>query len=106
VRHERVVGRISWRAVLLHTASDGIRHRMRKVHARTAEPDAGKRRREHHVSARFVIIGMVECPHEMGRDHAECLQRPHVADRIATLICRTQRRPRGTRPIGERDHGV
>jgi hypothetical protein len=68
---------------------------MREVHARAAEPDAGKRRREHHVSARFVIIGIVECPHEICRDHAECLQRPHVADRIATLICRTQRRPRG-----------
>ncbi len=75
---------------------------MREMHARIPETDTGIRRREQHLRARFVIGRVSDRADEILRYHAQCLDRPHVANRIRPLVCRPHLRAVRHRPSGER----
>ena len=97
-----MVRRIAGRAVVPDATRHRIRHAVRQVHAGIAKPDAGIRRGQQHVGARLIVARVVHRANDELRHHAECLQRPDVADRIRPLVGRTQRRPIGQRAPGER----
>src|SRR6266545_2667644 len=58
------------------------------MHAGVAEADAGKRRREHHLTSGFPIGRVLHGAHEVLGDHLDGPLGPDVADRIRALVSR------------------
>ncbi len=63
---------------------------MRKMHAGVAKSDACIRGGEHHLSAGLEIVRFVDDRFEVGGNHFGRFRRPDIADRIRSLVCRSE----------------
>ena len=86
VRHHGVIAGISRRKIALHHSRHGVRHSVRQMHAGVAKSDSGVSGSQHHIGAGLVIGRIFYGAHQVSRDHAQGLQRPHITDGIRSLI--------------------
>ena len=106
VGNDRMVRGESFRTEVAHHSGDRIGHPVRKMHARVAESDACVRGGELHLLARFLVVGILDGPHEVLRDPTQRLERPDVADRIRSLVGGAQDGTLGSRTLMERQSRV
>ena len=106
MRHDRLVARVVAGHEVPDHAGHGVRHAVRQVAARVAEPDSRERGGEKHLSARLGVVGVVDGAAHVLSHHLDGLQRPYVADRVGALIGRAQAGVRGGLAAAERQGRV
>ena len=106
VRDERLAGRVAGRHELPDHPRHRVRHPVRQVDARVAEPDARVRRGKRHQLPSLVVRRVVDDPWQRLGDHLDRPARPDVAERVGALVRRSQVGPLGRGPAVERDRGV
>ncbi len=65
MRADRFNSRITFWLIVLHSARDGIRHRMRKMTTGVTKTDPCQSRRVHHGMACFVVSPIVDRPDQV-----------------------------------------